>query len=154
MKILPVILSLLIGVSHGQEAKFPDITKSFKNAKLISTTEIDPFNKVLSFGSDDTSEVLKTQLLATLGEGWAESKKKEPTRPKPKIAGLKNPPPAKLVSEDNTILLSGEYPDTKVRLTVFKDPIFKDKILYPARNRAKEDPEEGQLNSCPSPPAS
>ena len=88
-----IILSLLIEVTHGQEAELPDIARSFKNAKLISTTEIDPFNKVLSFGSNETYETLKAQLLATLGAGWRESKEKEATRPKPQIAGLKNPSP-------------------------------------------------------------
>lgn len=124
-----IILSLLIEVTHGQEAELPDIARSFKNAKLISTTEIDPFNKVLSFGSNETYEALKAQLHPTLGAGWSESKEKEPTRPKPEITGLKNPPPTKVISEGNTVLISGDYPDTKVRLTVFKDSIFKTKYF-------------------------
>ena len=127
MKKLLILLSFLTSIAQGQENDFPDISKSFKNAKLVSTTEIDPFNRVMSFGSDDTFEVLKAQLLATLGKSWTESKEKEQAKPRPKIEGLKNPPPPTLNSEGNTILVSKEYPNTKIRLTVFKDKIFKTK---------------------------
>lgn len=110
---------------HGDE--FPDIRKSFTNAKHISTTEIDPFNKIMSFGSDDSYEELKAQLLKTLGEGWIESPQKHQIQPKQKNDDLKVPGPPKLDLAGNTILINRKFPSIKVRLTVFKTTIFKTK---------------------------
>lgn len=88
-------------------------------------TEVEPFNKILSFGSDDTFEDLKQQLLTTLGKGWIESPEKDLIRPRNASNDSKIPPPPKFNLAGNTILINKDFPTTKIRLTVFKTRIFK-----------------------------
>lgn len=47
-----------------------------------------------------------------------------------------------------------KIPQPQSQTDRFQGSNFQEKILYPARHRAKEDPEEGQITSCPSLPAS
>ncbi len=124
---LPLIIGLLTIPCFGE---FPDLTKSFKNARFINKTEIDPFNKIMNFGSDDRYEVLEKQLIAHLGEGWekadlAEEKAKASERLKK--GGLKKPTQGRQPIAGEAMLLSEKYPGTKIRLTVFRSRVFKRK---------------------------
>ncbi|MGC6464145.1 MAG: hypothetical protein ACON38_12990 [Akkermansiaceae bacterium] len=127
MKSKLFILIFIISSWMASGEEFPDINKSFKNATLIAVTEIDPFNEIMTFASNDSFDDLKTQVREKLGEGWIESPEKNLANKKVKDDDLKVPGPPSFDLAGNTVFISRKFPNAKIRLTVFKIKTFKTK---------------------------